>query len=68
MQSALLLEGAGFSGVQGDQWVLRLPYFAFNPMPEQRDALTVNGKAWTVQERHLDGDGNVVSLMLKAQS
>ena len=67
VQSALQLEVPGFSGVEGDQWVLRLPYFAFSPMPSQRDGLTADGKAWTVQDKRLDGDGKVVYLMLKAQ-
>jgi hypothetical protein len=62
------LEVQGFGGMEITQPELRLPFNAFSPMPVQRQAITVNGVAYTVSDPTAESDGLVLCYALKAAS
>lgn len=55
----------GFGGVEATNPTLKLPFNAFDPMPQTRDALLVDGRGYTVNTRTTDGDGAIVVYTLK---
>jgi hypothetical protein len=60
------LADQGFGGVETQLPLVHLAYNAFSPMPEEGDAVNVDGTAYTVAERTTESDGAVVCLALKA--
>lgn len=64
----IVVADAGFGGIESAQPCIRVPFNAWNPMPEEDDAITVNGTNYTVAKRTALGDGAVMQLSLKAAS
>ena len=58
----------GFGGVRVAFPAVRLPYNAFSPMPDEDDAVNVDGTDYRVAEVTSESDGAVVCLDLKAAS
>jgi hypothetical protein len=55
----------GFGGIDADLPSLRLPSNAFALMPSVMDTLIVDGRTYTVADRHTDGDGAIFTYSLK---
>ena len=57
--------GAGPGGVEHTTYRLRIPYNAFSATPRPRDAITVDGAAYTVSQLPHQSDLQVIELVLK---
>jgi hypothetical protein len=55
----------GYGGIECDKPSLKLAAGTFNPMPAVRDAITVDGNDYTIAERTADGDGAILTYLLK---
>jgi hypothetical protein len=60
------LADQGFGGVETSFPSVELPYNAFDPMPDSRDAINVNGTDYTVSAPTAVSDGAVICYDLKA--
>ena len=63
-----LLGDSGFGGVDTTIPAVLLPFNAFTPMPEQDEALVVDGTDYTVGSIMAQGDGRFMRIELKAAS
>jgi hypothetical protein len=55
----------GFGGVEATNPSIKLPFNAFDPMPSNLDSLIVDGRTYTVLDHTADGDGAIITFMLK---
>jgi len=62
------LADQGFGGIETAFPSVEIAYNAFSPMPDEGDAVNVDGTAYAVAESTTQGDGAVVCLTLKAVS
>lgn len=62
------LADEGFGGIAMSRPSVRLPFNAFTPMPEPRNAITVNGSNYTIADEEAETDGAFVCYPLKAAS
>jgi hypothetical protein len=59
------LADQGFGGVDVGMPEVRLPCNAFNPMPRNKDAITVDGVNYTIADSHAEDDGATLCYGLK---
>jgi len=57
--------GMQASGVVGVKKILSIPFNAFTPMPEPKQAITVDGGSYTVVTKTAPGDGRIFEYGLK---
>ena len=57
--------GGGPGAFGSVEYVLRLPFNAFSPMPVSLDAITVDGTDFTVRDAPKNQDAAIVELRLK---
>lgn len=62
---AIHLADQGFGGIQMVRPSLKLRYNAFNPMPENRQAIEVDGQSYTIAEHTTESDGAIITYSLK---
>lgn len=62
----IVIADQGFGGIESSMPSVRVPFNAFDPMPEADDSITVNGVVYTVGKVTAIGDGAIVSIQLKA--
>jgi len=62
------LPGEGIGGVEVAIPELRLPFNAFDPMPQTGDTVTVDGTEYTVYQPTSEDDGAFLCYQLKATS
>jgi hypothetical protein len=60
------LQGEGIGGAQVALPELRLPFNAFDPMPDAGDSITVDGTGYTVYPPTAEDDGAFLCYELKA--
>lgn len=58
--------GGHVGGVDAVQRVLLLPFNAFNPLPEPKQAITVDGANFTIFSKRPLDDGRIVQFELKS--
>ena len=56
--------GSGPSTAEQQWYCVSLPYNAFTPIPKPKDAITVDGVAYTVKGRKYGEDGKIMTLEL----
>lgn len=64
----IVVADQGFGGIESSMPSVRIPFNAFDPMPEADDAITVNGTEYLVGKVTAIGDGAIVQIQLKAAS
>lgn len=62
------LADQGFGGITSDRPTIKLPYNAFNPMPQPRDPITVDYVAYSIADEDAASDGAFITYPLKAAS